>query len=179
MAEVGQPFRPEYLADSTEAIGGGKIDCELAAVLGCDVEQARRRKEQGMADGYRLPAVQDICSQYERTCGEIVKERKLIAADDQRFDLFMIGGGGRFPVLRRDLESRELPGYFSRERSLQLKPPKGLKDRIQFEADFDLLANACGLASSIDWRYYPPREALPMDPLPIRPKRDLEEYYPK
>ena len=179
MTEPGQPLRPSYLADSTEAIGGGKIDLELAAALGCGVDEARRRKEGGIATCPRLPTIDEICLQYQRTCGDVVRERKLVAPSDKRFDLFVIGGGGRLSVLKGALPGTVLLGGFARERSLQLRPPKSLKDRVRLEADFDFLANACGLASSLDWEYYPPSEVSGIAALPTKERRDVEEFYPK
>lgn len=73
-----------------------------------------------------------------------------------------------------------MPGGFAREGWRQLQPPRSLKDRLAIQADYDFLANACGLASSLDWEYYPPRAVPPMTyQQPTRPARDLEEYYPK
>jgi len=38
----------------------------------------------------------------------------------------------------------------------QLMPPGKLKNRAEVQEHYDFLANACGLASSLDWEYYPP-----------------------
>jgi hypothetical protein len=124
--------------------------------------------------------VQKICLQYARTCWEIVKARKLIAANDKRFDLFVIGGGGRLRTLHEGLTFQDLPGSFVREASRKLQPPRSLRDRLDIQQDYDFLANACGLASSLEWDYYPPHEVSPMAPHPRRkPKLDSDEYYPK
>ena len=42
------------------------------------------------------------------------------------------------------------------------------QDRLAIQRDYDLFAIASGLASSIDWNYYPPREvpAMPLAPEP-------------
>jgi hypothetical protein len=48
---------------------------------------------------------------------------------------------------------------------------------MDLEKDYDFLATACGLASSLDWQYYPPREVPPMGSPPTRPRQDVEEYY--
>jgi hypothetical protein len=40
-------------------------------------------------------------------------------------------------------------------------------------------ANACGLASSLVWEYYPPREVPAMAPLPSGQRRDRDELYPR
>jgi hypothetical protein len=54
-----------------------------------------------------------------------------------------------------------------------------LSGRAALERDYDLLANACGLASSLDWDYYPPREVPPMTDLPRqRPPIDPDDNYP-
>lgn len=172
-------MKPSYLADSTEAVGGGKFDIELAEAWGCDVETARRLKEDGGTQIPEVPSVGAICSQYDATCRKILKERKLTARDNKRFDLFVIGGGGRLPVLRDSLTGYRLPGDFVREHTRQLTPPASLRDRADVEAHYDLLANACGLASSLDWQYYPPREVAPLPRPPNRMKRDRDELYPK
>ena len=179
MTEKGRPLRPSYLADSTAAIGGGQIDVELAQAWNCAAEDARRRKEAGESKLPILPSIREVCVQYERTCYEIVKCHKLIAANDKRFDLFVIGGGGRLRPLQEALRRHSLPGGFVREGWCQLQPPKRLKDRLAIQADYDFLANACGLASSLSWEYYPPSEVPPMASRQVKPKPDLEEYYPK
>jgi len=171
--------QPSYLADSTEAVGGGKLDIELAAAWGCDAETARRRKEQGKDQIPELPSLEAIRRQYHLTCSKVLKDRKLTARENKRFDLFVIGGGGRLRVLRESLTSCQLPGGFVREQTRQLKPPPNLRNRTDVEADYDLLANACGLASSLVWEYYPPREVPPLPPPPSRPKRDRDELYSK
>jgi hypothetical protein len=180
MKEPGQPLRPSYLADSTQAVGGGKIDVELAQVWNCAPDDARRRKEASGPGIPVVPSIGTICVQYERTCWEILKSQKLTAASDKRFDLFVIGGGGRLHPLQDALCGRSLPGGFVRERLQQLQPPKTLKNRLAIQDGYDFLANACGLASSISWEYYPPREVPPMTyQPPARPARDVDEYYPK
>jgi hypothetical protein len=122
----------------------------------------------------------EICVQYERTCREIVKCHKLTAAGDKQFDLFVIGGGGRLRPLQEALRSRPLPGGFVRDGWRQLQPPRSLNGRLAILGDYDFLANACGLASSLSWEYYPPREVPPMPPpSPPKPRPDLDEYYPK
>jgi hypothetical protein len=179
MTEPGQPLRPSYLADSTQPVGGGRIDLELAQAWRCGTEDARRRKESGGS----LPLIRSIgaiCTQYERTCWEILKGHKLIAANDKRFDLFVIGGGGRLRPLQHALRGRPLPGGFIREGWRQLQPPRSLHDGLAIQRDYDLFANACGLASSVSWEYYPPGEVPPMpSPPPPKPKPDIDENYPK
>lgn len=179
MTERGQPLCPSYLADSTAAIGGGKIDLELAQAWNCPAEDARRRKEAGESQLPILASIGEVCVQYERTCYEIVKCHRLTAASDKRFDLFVIGGGGRLRPLQEALRRHPLPGGFVREGWRQLQPPKMLKDRLAIQVDFDFLAIACGLASSLSWPYYPPSEVPPMAPIPTKPKPDVDEYYPK
>jgi hypothetical protein len=179
MAEPGQPFRPCYLADSTDAVGGVKIDQELAQVWGCDIEEARKRKEGKPSSVPMVQSIEEICRQYCRTCGEIVKGNKLTALNDKRFDLLVTGGGGRLRPLQTALEDCELPGGFVRERSLKLKPPRSLQDGLSFQDYYDFLSIACGLASSLDWEYYPPKDVDSMPALPKKAKPDLEEYYPK
>ncbi len=178
MMEHGRPFRPSYLADSTEAVGGVKIDLELAQAWGCCVDEARRRKERGES----LPmaeSIEEIRVQYQRTCGEIVRQKKLIAPDDKRFDLFVIGGGGRLRPLQRTLQYCDMPGGFVREHARQLKPPRSLKGVTNLQEHYDFLTIACGLASSLDWEYYPPKEVGPMSGPPTKPPPDPDEYYPK
>jgi len=181
MTELGQPLRPSYLADSTRPIGGGRIDAELANAWNCNVEDARRQKEAGELRFPPIQTLQTICKQYEHTCCEILRSRKLVAAHNKRFDLFIIGGSGRLPPLQQALCGHVLPGDFVRENWLQLQPPKALKDRLALQQIYDLLANACGLASSISWEYYPPRAVPPMAGLPTakKPRPDVDEYYPK
>lgn len=175
----GEIPQPSYLADSTEAVGGAKFDIELASVWRCDVEAARRRKEQGRDQIPDVPSVGAIRRQYDLTCRRILKERKLTARENKRFDLFIIGGGGRLPVLRESLTAYQLPGDFVREHTRQLTAPASLRNRADVEAHYDLLANACGLASSLEWEYYPPREvpALPLPPIGLKP--DHEDLYSK
>ena len=96
-----------------------------------------------------------------------------------RFDLFVIGGGGRLPILRNSLTGCQLPGEFVREHTRQLTPPARLRNRADVEAHYALLANACGLASSLEWDYYPPHEVPPLPPQPTKPKRDRDDLYPK
>ena len=162
MNEPGQPPRASYLADSTKPVGGCKIDLELAQAWSCGVEDARGRKETGQTPIPAVPSVGEICVQYERTCAEILKQRRLTASNDMRFDLFIIGGGGRFQPLQRAIRRSQLPGGFVCDEWRQIKPPKNLRDGAALDAGYDFLAIACGLASSLDWDYYPPREVEPM-----------------
>jgi Ethanolamine utilization protein EutJ (predicted chaperonin) len=175
----GGLLQPSYLADSNEAVGGGKFDIELARKWRCDVESARRRKEQGKEQIPYVESLGAIRQQYDLTCRKILKERKLTAKDNKRFDLFIIGGGGRLPILRDLLTRCQLPGDFVREHTRQLTPPTNLRNRADVEAHYDLLANACGLASSLDWEYYPPREVPPMLPPRSGMRHDRDELYPK
>jgi hypothetical protein len=181
MTEPGQPHRPSYLADSTQPVGGGRIDIELANAWKCSPDEARRRKEAGESNLPILPSIRTIGTQYERTCYEIVRNLKLVAANDKRFDLFIIGGGGRLRPLQDALPSLPLPGGFVRENWRRLQPPNRLTGRLAIQEDYDLLANACGLASSVSWEYYPPRDvpAMPCASAVTKPKHDVEEYYPK
>lgn len=179
MKEPGQPFRPCYLADSTDAVGGVKIDQELAQAWGCSIEEARKRKEGAPSSIPKVQSIEQICMQYRRTCGEIMKENKLTSPHDKRFDLFVIGGGGRLRPLQTALQHIVLPGGFVRERSLKLKPPRTLRDGASLQDHFDFLSIACGLASSLDWEYYPPKDVDSIPPPAIKPKPDLDEYYPK
>jgi hypothetical protein len=99
-----------------------------------------------------------------------------------RFKLFIIGGGGRLDCLQGALIRTGLPEPFSREALLQLKPPRKLKQYPGIVENYDLFANACGLASSIGWEYYPPSEVPAMEflSLPIAKSRsDRDELYPK
>ncbi len=175
----GGVLEPSYLADSTAAVGGGKIDIELADVWHCDVNTARRRKEQGKDEVPFLPGVGAIREQYDLTCRRILKDKKLTARENKRFDLFIIGGGGRLPVLRKSLKRYQLPGEFVLDQARELTPPPTLRHREDLEAAYDLLANACGLASSLVWDYYPPREVAAMASMPSGRKPDLDELYPK
>lgn len=180
--EPGQPYRPSYLADSTEAVGGSKIDMELAQVWQCSIEVARQRKETTRNASPVVSAIREICRQYERTCGEIIRRRKLVSPYDMRFKLFIIGGGGRLDSLQRALVQTGLPEPFFREALLQLKPPRKLKLHSELEENYDLFANACGLASSLGWEYYPPSEVPAMSDSVFRtavPRPDRDELYPK
>ena len=180
MTEPGRPLRPSYLADSTRPVGGGRIDLELAQILGCGLQQARQRKEAGEADLPVVPSIGEICAQYGHTCYEILRRQRLISANDKRFDLFVIGGGGRLHALQDALQRCSLPGGFLRDGWQKLQPPRRLKDRPSIQGDYDFFANACGLASSLDWEYYPPRAVPPMtNRQPLRSRIDVEEYYPK
>jgi Ethanolamine utilization protein EutJ (predicted chaperonin) len=162
MAEPGRPTRPSYLSDSTSPVGGVRIDAELAQAWNTTVEDARRRKEAGRETLPHLSSVGLICSQYHATCRTIVREQKLISPYDKQFDLFLIGGGSRLAVVQQALTKHQLPGNFKLVKRQKLQPPHSLGDRKEFKTDYDLLANACGLASSLDWDYYPPREVAPM-----------------
>jgi Ethanolamine utilization protein EutJ (predicted chaperonin) len=172
-------MKPSYLADSTEAVGGGKFDIELAERWRCDVETARRRKEQGAEEIPEVPSVAAIRRQYDRTCRMILQNRRLIARSNKRFDLFVIGGGGRLPILRDSLTACRLPGDFMWEKTRRLVPPANLRNASDVQAHYDLLANACGLASSLDWQYYPTHEVLPLPPPPMRPRPDRDDLYAK
>ena len=131
-------MKPSYLADSTEAVGGGKFDIELAEVWRCDVETARRLKEQGGGQIPEVPSVGAIRRQYDMTCRKILRERRLTARANKRFDLFVIGGGGRLPVLRDSLTRCQLPGDFIREHTRQLTPPASLRNRADVESDITI-----------------------------------------
>jgi hypothetical protein len=180
--EPGHPYRPSYLADSTEAVGGSKIDVELAKVWRCSVEEARQRKEATENAAPIVSAIGEICRQYQSTCGEIIRHRKLVSPHDMRFKLFIIGGGGRLECLKGALTRTGLPKPFLREALLQLMPPRKLKHNPGIVENYDLFANACGLASSIGWEYYPPSEVPAMERKVLRradPRPDRDELYPK
>jgi hypothetical protein len=180
-AEPGMPLRPSYLADSTEPVGGGKMDLELARKWGISTEEARQRKEFDPRQVPEVPCVEEICAQYEKTCGRIIDQKKLSSRHDMRFDLFVIGGGGRPSIVPSALCYRRLPGGFVVQSIQRLKPPPTLKDRGGFEADYDLLANACGLASSLSWDYYPMKEvgSMPSALRSAKPRQHVDELYPK
>lgn len=180
MAEPGQPFCPIYLADSTQPIGGGMIDLELAEAWGYTTEQARQRKEAGGTKFPVLNSTREICVQYEKTCREILRHRRLVSKNNKQFDLFIIGGGGRLRPIQDAICGRSLPGDFRYDGRRQLRPPKRLKDGRAIQGDYDLLANACGLASSLVWDYYRPEEAGSMTHQPpLRLRHDRDEEYPK
>ena len=157
-------------------IGGGKIDLELSKHWGCGIEEARRRKEGGLQECPIVSSITEICSTYKCTCLEIL-QRSLLTVPDRHFDLFIIGGGARLAILQRELNGIRLPGQFFLEARRALRPPKSLKNRGEVEKDWDMLANACGLASSLYWEYYPAAEANPIPPRPIRMKRDRDDIY--
>jgi len=113
---------------------------------------------------------------YRRTCGSVVVEGLLLAPTDKRFDLFVIGGG-KLDVLRGALISTELLGGFVRERTRQLEPPRELRDREVLESEFDFLANACGLASSLNWEYFPPKDVPPMEARREALRQDFGGFY--
>ncbi len=180
ISEPGHPLRPSYLADSTQAVGGLKIDSELAGLWRCDIAFARQRKQTRTLTVPALKSLQEIYAQYGRTCWEIVKGQKLVAAHDKHFDLFVIGGGGRLQRLHDELRGQSLPGGFVCDRSRSLEPPRKLRNRVAILQDYDFFANACGLASSLSWDYYPPHEVAPMVvATKVRPRIDPDEYYPK
>jgi hypothetical protein len=178
MTEVGRPLRPSYLADTTAAVGGGKIDVELGREWRCAVEEARRRKETGAHACPRVSSIDEICSQYRRTCSAILRNHLLAAPNDMRFDLFVIGGGARLSILKSALHNFQLPGGFVLEGRHGLLPPRALRNWQGFERDWDMLANACGLASSLYWDYYPVAAANPIPPRPIRQRLDRDTLYP-
>lgn len=177
MDEPGQPFRPSCLADSTDAVGGVSIDQELAEQWECSEEEARRRKELGLSPIPLVPSMIAIREQYYKTCSRIVKERLLVGPEDKHFDLFLIGGGSRLEPLKVELERCNLPGGFARDYTRELLPPRKMSERHLLQANYHFLAVACGLASSLDWRYYPNVDSIPG--APVKPRVDLEELYPK
>lgn len=177
MAEPGQPFRPSYLADSTEAVGGVKIDQELAEEWSCSVEEARKRKEREPSSVPLVTSMKAIREQYHRTCAKIAKDHIIAGPDDKRFDLFIIGGGSRLKPLQVQLQDHDLPGGFTRDHTRKLYPPRKMNDRLSLQSDYHFLAVACGLASSLDWNYYPNVGSVP--PIPVKPKVDQDEWYPK
>jgi Tfp pilus assembly PilM family ATPase len=180
MTERGHPLRPSYLADSTQPVGGRNIDRELGQAWNCTVEEAKRRKETGEIPHLTVPCIGEICTQYERTCVDVLKCRKLTASNDKLFDLFIIGGGARLRPLRGALLGCTLPGGFVREGWRPLQPPRSLKNAVTTQGDYDFFANACGLASSLSWDYYPPHETPPMSHQPpAKPRQDPDEFYPK
>jgi hypothetical protein len=91
----------------------------------------------------------------------------------------VIGGGSRLIALKTALAHSQLPGGFSLDRLRPLQPPRSFKDREELESSFDLLAIACGLASSLDWEYFPPREVESMEQRVARVRPDVDELYPK
>jgi hypothetical protein len=72
-----------------------------------------------------------------------------------------------------------MPGSFVLEKARQLQAPKSLRNRLAIQNDYDFLVNACGLASSLQWEYYPPHQVPPLEPPKQKPKIDPDEYYPK
>jgi hypothetical protein len=178
MTEFDRPLRPSYLADTTAPVGGGKIDMELARKWGCAVEEARRRKEMGAHPCPHVPTIDEISSQYRRACCDILRKHLLEAPDNKRFDLFVIGGGARLSILKSALHNFQLPGGFVLEGRQGLRPPRALRNWQAVERDWDMLANACGLASSLYWDYYPVAALNPLPPKPIREKLDRDALYP-
>lgn len=177
MDEPGQPFRPSFLADSTEAVGGVRIDQELAREWGCSVEEARKRKEREPSSVPLVASMKAIREQYRRTFAKIAKDDIIVGPDDKHFDLFIIGGGSSLKPLQVQLQDRELPGDFIRDDTLKLCPPSKMNDRLSLQADYHFFAVSCGLASSLDWTYYPK-----VPPIPLKPpghKVDPDELYPK
>lgn len=180
-AEIGMPLRPSYLADSTVPVGGSKMDQELACSWEVSTEEARKRKESGSCHVNDLPSINEICFLYQNTSARILEEKKLSSRHDKRFDLFVIGGGGRLPAVQSALRFHRLQGEFVLNHFQRLTPPQRLKARAELNADYDLLANACGLASSLTWDYYPPKEVAAMPAIPVGARRrpDVDELYPK
>jgi hypothetical protein len=50
---------------------------------------------------------------------------------------------------------------------------------MKIEEDYDLVANACGLASSLEWDYYPLHEVTPMHGLRVGERVDRDDLYAK
>lgn len=108
----------------------------------------------------------------------------LVAPADLRYDLFSFGGGSRLQAVKGSL-SRSLPRNLSLAKLQKLTPPRELKRFPGLAENYDLLAVACGLSSTIlDWDRITPRtQVKPMQPPPNRQTRVLErpdrdELYP-
>jgi hypothetical protein len=164
MNELGTPFKPLCVEDSTEPIGGGKIDQELSTAWNCSVEDARSRKERKATGFPDLRTVSEICDQYRRTFDRVTLKKKLTARSDKKFDLFLIGGGSRLDVVNDALRNCQIRFPFERDQIRKLMPPDRLSDGKELSRHFDVIANACGLASSLEWEYYPSSKIEPIKP---------------
>jgi Ethanolamine utilization protein EutJ (predicted chaperonin) len=181
-AENEKPFVSSYLGDGSFPIGGGDIDRELAEAWGLGIDEAKRRKEAGGSTP-TLASAEIVFRGYQSICCQVVERRMLTSPSDMVFDLFLFGGGGRVPSINAALR-KPLPRPLRLNRLEGVKPPKNLRRIPDLDRNFDLLALACGLASTVlDWdRIDPPSRTPPMperSPAPRRSRPDRDELYPK
>jgi hypothetical protein len=182
-SEQGKPFVSNYLGDGTFPIGGGDIDCELARIWSVSVDNARKKKESGNGIPTRLQSAETVFKSYRSVCARVVQRRMLISPHDMVFDLFLFGGGSRVSAVRSALH-QALPAPWRLNRLEVVKPPRNLRRFGGLDGNFDLLALACGLASTVlDWaRINPPSTTPPMTltkPTPRKARPDRDELYPK
>ena len=182
--EAGAPFYSNYLGDGTTAVGGDDIDRELAGAWGVDLEAARQRKERGENIPPRIETVDRIHDHYKSVCVRVVDTYMLVAPADLRYDLFSFGGGSRLQAVKGSF-GRPLPRNLSVAKLQKLTPPRELKRFPGLVENYDLLAVACGLSSTIlDWdRIMPRTRVRPMEHTTRRPSRvrerpDRDELYP-
>lgn len=181
---AGAPFYSNYLGDGTTAVGGDDIDRELAEFWRVDVELARQRKEQGNSLPPRLMTVDRIHDHYKSVCVRVVDTYMLVAANDLRYELFSFGGGSRLQAVRGSF-SRSLPRNLALSKLQKLTLPRELKRFPGLTENYDLLAVACDLSSTIlDWDNITPRtqvrlmEHEPSRPSRVRERPDRDELYP-
>ena len=184
-SEAGAPFNSNYLGDGTAAVGGDDVDRDLAARWGIDTATAKRRKENRETVPADLRSIQRIYEHYRGVCSRVPLDRMLIAPANLRFELFTFGGGSRLTVLHGILK-KNLPHGLTVKRFQKITPPKTLRTFPGSAENYDLLAVACGLSSSVlDWDRITPRTEVKPIEMPkshagssrVRPDRD--ELYPK
>jgi len=177
-ADLGQPFTVNYLTDGTIPVGGDDIDRELAGIWGVSLGEAKRRKEHGEPPPRSLKAVQEVFNAYRRLCCE-VRFKRLLPVEQCDYNLFVLGGGGRMAALRSKLK-QDFPEYGVRLRRIQsLRPPANFALFGEAREQFDLLAVACGLSSTMFWDFRRPSEIDPLpEPAPAE-RPDCQELYSK
>lgn len=180
-AELGHPFFVNYLSDRTLGVGSGDIDRELAERWGVDPETARMRKESGEKPVQRPEAVDRIFKGYREVCCGVAA-KKLLPPAQREYDLFILGGGGRMQAVRQVL-GKGFPEFKLQLRCQEsLVPPRKLKHFDGLERDFDLLALACGLSSTVFWNFRLPWEVQPLaipHQAAVDKRPDRDELYPK
>lgn len=173
------PFFSNYLNDGSFPVGGGDVDRELAKKWAVDIETARQRKE--CVDDLRvqLETVDKIFQRYRFVCGKVVADRGL-PPQQCKYDLFTLGGGSRLKAVQRILRCDLQYPPLEARRFERVRPPRNFVRFDGLDSNFDLLAVACGLASTMFWDVRRPAETGPMEPpAPPRQIADRDEQYPK
>jgi uncharacterized C2H2 Zn-finger protein len=169
--EDGAPFYSNYLGDGTTAVGGDDIDDELARVWHVDRATARSRKEAGETVPPRMRTLDRIHHHYRAVCGRVLETAMLVAPSDLRYELFLFGGGSRLHALQQAVR-RPLSHSLVLAKLQKMTPPRDLKRFPGLVENYDLLAVACGLSSTIlDWDRITPRTQ-------VRPMREVTQTAP-